>query len=62
MRLNPQETVDLVTFAEEIPNGKLHFLCSGGTMNEYLESLEITTELAVYTEEQMGEFSTFFDF
>ena len=25
---NPQETVDLVTFAEEILNGKLHFLCS----------------------------------
>ena len=25
---NPQETLDLVTFTEEIPNGKLHFLCS----------------------------------
>ena len=25
---NPQETADLVTFAEEIFNGKLHFLCS----------------------------------
>ena len=25
---NPQETVDLVTFAEEILNGKLHFFCS----------------------------------
>ena len=25
---NPQETVDLVTFTEEIINGKLHFLCS----------------------------------
>ena len=24
---NPQETVDLVTFTEEIHNGKLHFLC-----------------------------------
>ena len=24
----PQETVDLVTFTEEIPNWKLHFLCS----------------------------------
>ena len=31
-------------------------------MNEYLESLEITTELAAYTEEQVGEFSTYFDF
>ena len=28
MRLNPQETADLVTFTEEILNGKLHFSCS----------------------------------
>ena len=25
---NPQETEDLVTFIEEILNGKLHFLCN----------------------------------
>ena len=25
---NQQETADLVTFTEEILNGKLHFLCS----------------------------------
>ena len=25
---SPQETADLVTFTEEIRNGKLHFLCS----------------------------------
>ena len=25
---NSQETTDLVTFTEEIYNGKLHFLCS----------------------------------
>ena len=25
---NPQEAVDLVTFTEEILNGKIHFLCS----------------------------------
>ena len=25
---NSQETADLVTFTEEILNGKLHFLCS----------------------------------
>ena len=25
---NPHETADLVTFTEEIPNGKLRFLCS----------------------------------
>ena len=28
MGLNPQETADLVTFTEEIVNGKLHFLRS----------------------------------
>ena len=28
MWLNPQETADLVTFTEEIFNGKLHFLYS----------------------------------
>ena len=28
MRPNPQETADLMTFTEEIPNGKLNFLCS----------------------------------
>ena len=26
---NPQETADLVTFTNEILNGKFHFLCSG---------------------------------
>ena len=25
---NPQDSADLVTFNEEIINGKLHFLCS----------------------------------
>ena len=25
---NPQETADLVTFTEEVLNGKPHFLCS----------------------------------
>ena len=28
MWLNPQETADLVTFTDEILNGKLNFLCS----------------------------------
>ena len=31
---NPQETADLVTVPEEIPNGKLHFLCSGYTYHD----------------------------
>ena len=26
---NPQETEDLITLTEEVPNGKLRFLCSG---------------------------------
>ena len=25
---NPQESADLVTFSEEVLNGKLHFLCN----------------------------------
>ena len=28
MCLTPHETADLVTFTEEIFNGKLHFLCN----------------------------------
>ena len=28
MWTNPQETADLVTFTEEILNGKLHIFCS----------------------------------
>ena len=35
MRRNPQETADLVTFTEEILDGKLHFLCSGILENNY---------------------------
>ena len=30
MKLNLLETADLVTFTEEIVNGKLYFLCSVG--------------------------------
>ena len=32
---NPQETADLVTFSEEILNGKLQFLCSVWHDHEY---------------------------
>ena len=32
MWTNPQETVDLVTFTEEILNRKLHFLCSASSI------------------------------
>ena len=34
----PQETVDLVTFTEEIVNGKLHFLRSADFIKELLHS------------------------
>ena len=34
MSANPEETADLVTFNEEILNGKLHFLCS---VNHYFD-------------------------
>ena len=51
MRPNPQETADLITFTEEIRNGKLHFLYGGGpTMWNYfvedcLKSIKSTTFL-----------------
>ena len=35
-----RESADLVTFTEEIPNGKLHFLCSN-TILFQMGSLEI---------------------
>ena len=38
---NPQETVDSVTFTEEILNGKLHFLCNDLTLG-YFEYLYFT--------------------
>ena len=34
---NPQETAEVVTFTEEILNGTLHFLCSGGFSEAYSE-------------------------
>ena len=33
MRPNPQFPADLVTFTEEILNGKLHFFCEVRKMN-----------------------------
>ena len=40
MCLNPQETVDLVTFTEEILNGKIHFLCSDKTTS-YIVNIRV---------------------
>ena len=37
---NPQETVDLITFTEEILKGKLHFLCSvASDFNEKIKQI-----------------------
>ena len=46
MKLN-LETADLVTFTEEIVNGKLHFLCSVGLIfsnwpSEHSKNTELT--------------------
>ena len=38
---NSQETADLVTFTEEILNGKLHFLCSDMLVMENQKVMEI---------------------
>ena len=37
---NPRETADLVTFTEEILNGKLHFLCSAWPSMQFRLSWE----------------------
>ena len=41
MWTNPQETADLVTFTEEIFNGKFNFLCSGKCDRDNEFDLEI---------------------
>ena len=38
---NPQETADLVTFTEEILNGKLHFLCSVVSVNRRRKDIKV---------------------
>ena len=45
---NPQETADLVTFTEEILNGKLHFLCNGngkGISRNFIRDLRMTNTI-----------------
>ena len=49
MWLNPQETADLVSFTEEILNGKLHFLCSDYTTIHMYVVLESMASLLVAT-------------
>ena len=49
---NPQVPADLVTFTEEIINGKLHFLCSvgGGILDKkyFFETLELSFASKLY--------------
>ena len=46
---NPQETADLVTFTEEILNGKIHFLCSAWFSLEPLHFNPLVIESVKYT-------------
>ena len=46
----PQETMDLVTFTEEIHNAKLHFLCSVKQSQEHLKSNETRKKLFIIRE------------
>ena len=56
---NPQETVDLVTFTEEILNGKLYFLCSVIRSEVYSESYQ-TSETRLFVEIVTGYKLTIF--
>ena len=42
-----QETADLVTFTEEILNGKLHFLCSDRIISGPLMSAKVTLKVSI---------------
>ena len=48
---NPQFPADLVTFTEEILNGKLHFLCSVILCMNFLSSLQTTHKNEVFLQE-----------
>ena len=45
---NPQFPAELVTFTEEILNGKLHFLCSGKAGGENLEIFHMFTDSIIF--------------
>ena len=49
---NPQKAADLVTFIEEILNGKFHFLCS---------AMEVTQEINLTLKILYSEFWTVLD-
>ena len=46
MQPNPLETANLVTFADEILNGKLHFSCSEVIIIFKTDSKRITSKLS----------------
>ena len=43
---NPLETADLVTFTEEILNGKLHFLCN--VSNQVIHNEDIEDNIQIW--------------
>ena len=45
MQPNQQETADLITFTEEILNGKLYFLCNVNDEVEPVKTFSSTTAL-----------------
>ena len=47
MRLNPEVTADLVTFTEEIPNGKLYFFVHCNLIINHTIETRNTTSLKI---------------
>ena len=56
---NPQETADLVTFTEEVLNGKLHSSCSVSTLHCWdfsaFDSCDVLKELVRCTRLHKGK-------
>ena len=57
---NPQKTADLVTFVEEILNGKPHFLCSVITGGDFKSKGKNTDKLPdIFWVNEMGYIFSF---
>ena len=52
---NPQKTANLVTFTEEILNGKLHFLYRVGLMHEDLFEQQIQVVFKLLSRSEVTE-------
>ena len=52
---NPQFPTDLVTFAEEILNGKLHFLCSVCLFSTFSELYEVFQTFQIFLIKDLRE-------